>query len=99
MPEAGRVVIREQSAVDGSAMPWNNRNVFADKMLEQDLRSYEEAQAQGGIVFFDRGIPDIIGYRILCGLDTPRQSGAGIQGVPLQSACLHRAALAGDLRQ
>lgn len=71
MPEAGRAVIREEVAAGGSALPWDDRDAFADRMLECDLRSYEEAQTRDGVLFFDRGIPDIIGYRTLCGLDIP----------------------------
>ena len=39
-----------------------------DVMLAADMRSYREAQAFEGLVVFDRGIPDVIGYLHLCGL-------------------------------
>ncbi len=71
MPEAGRAVIREEVAVGGTALPWDDRDAFADRMLAHDLRSYEEAQSKEGVLLFDRGIPDIIGYRTLCGLRIP----------------------------
>ncbi|MEJ2411034.1 MAG: AAA family ATPase [Novosphingobium sp.] len=71
MPEAGRTVIREEVAAGGTALPWDDRDAFADRMLEYDLRSYEQARTQDGVLFFDRGIPDIIGYRTLCGLNIP----------------------------
>ena len=55
----------------GTALPWNDRDAFADRMLECDLCSYDEARRQSGTVLFDRGIPDIIGYRTLCRLEIP----------------------------
>ena len=69
--EAGRAVIQEQLARGGDALPWKNPAVFAEQMLEQDIRSYEMATAQTGPVLFDRGIPDVIGYLRLSGLPVP----------------------------
>jgi len=71
MPEAGRAVIRDEVAAGGTALPWDDRDAFAERMLAHDLNSYEEARMKDGVLFFDRGIPDIIGYRILCGLGIP----------------------------
>ena len=71
MPEAGRAVIREEVAAGGTALPWDDRDAFAERMLAHDLRSYQEARTKDGILFFDRGIPDIIGYRTLCKLGIP----------------------------
>src|SRR3546814_1568530 len=71
MPEAGRAVIRDEVAAGGTALPWDDRDAFAERMLAHDLNSYEEARMKAGVLFFDRGIPDIIGYRILCGLGIP----------------------------
>lgn len=71
MPEAGRAIIREQVAIGGSALPWDNKTAFAELMLSRDLRSYKEAQQLHGPVLFDRGIPDIMGYLLLCELPVP----------------------------
>jgi predicted ATPase len=70
-PEAGRAIIRDQLAIDGPALPWRDRALFAELMLNFDLRSYREAQARASPVFFDRGVPDSIGYLRLCGLPVP----------------------------
>ncbi len=69
--EAGRAVIQEQLANGGEALPWKDRAAFAGKMLERDIRSYEKAQQQAGPLFFDRGIPDVIGYLRLSALPVP----------------------------
>jgi predicted ATPase len=71
MPEAGRAIIQDQVAIDGNALPWADRAAFAELMLAWDLRSYREARGLDGLVLFDRGIPDVIGYLQLCGLTVP----------------------------
>ncbi|HML31081.1 MAG TPA: AAA family ATPase [Hyphomicrobium sp.] len=73
MPEGGRGIIRDQVAIGGNALPWADRSAFADIMLSWDLRSYREAPSIAGTgpVFFDRGIPDVVGYLQLSGLPVP----------------------------
>jgi predicted ATPase len=67
-PEAGRGVIRDQMAIGGQALPWGDRQAFAELMLSGEMRSYRIAQAGTGPVFFDRGVPDVVGYLRLSGL-------------------------------
>lgn len=69
--EAGRAIIRDQIAIDGPALPWRDRALFAELMLSFDLRAYGEAPASASAVFFDRGVPDSIGYLRSCGLAVP----------------------------
>ena len=69
--EAGRGVIRQEQQSGGTALPWADRERFAEQMFEWELRSYRDAQRQDGLVFFDRGLPDTIGYLRLEGLDVP----------------------------
>ena len=71
MPEAGRAIIKDQIATEGSALPWRNRLAFAEAMLVCDLRSFQEARDCVGTVLFDRGLPDLAGYLTLCGLPVP----------------------------
>ncbi|MFJ5370206.1 AAA family ATPase, partial [Bosea sp. CER48] len=71
--EAGRAIIREQQAAGGEGLPWKNSALFGELMLAADLRSHDEARRREGLVFFDRGLPDIVGYLTLCGLPVPRQ--------------------------
>jgi predicted ATPase len=71
IPEAGREVIRAQLAAGGQGLPWADRGLFAELMLARDLLGHETAKARAGLVFFDRGIPDIAGYLALCGLPVP----------------------------
>ncbi|NBE51229.1 AAA family ATPase [Streptomyces boluensis] len=71
--EAGRAVIRDQLAVGGRALPWEDRERFAELMLDRELRSYHEARAAPGAgpVLFDRGLPDLVGYLRLEGIPLP----------------------------
>lgn len=71
MPEAGRAIIQDQVAIGGSALPWADRLAFAELMLGWELRSYHEAKGMAGPVFFDRGVPDVVGYLRVCGLNVP----------------------------
>jgi predicted ATPase len=71
VPEAGRLIIKEQVASGGHALPWADRAAFADAMLARDIAAYRDNDAATGPVFFDRGIPDIIGYLTLIGLPIP----------------------------
>ena len=73
MEEGARAVIRAQSAIDGTALPWKNQQTYAELMLGWELRSYNEALRlhPNRPVLFDRAIPDIIAHLELCGLPIP----------------------------
>jgi len=69
--EAGRGVIQDQTAIGGSALPWEDRALFAELMLSWEMRSYRWAQQQFGTVLFDRALPDVVGYLRLSGIPVP----------------------------
>ncbi|HKT89991.1 MAG TPA: AAA family ATPase [Candidatus Sulfotelmatobacter sp.] len=69
--EAGRGVIQDQVAIGGNAVPWQDPTSFAELMLCWEMRSYQIAQRTSGVVFFDRGIPDIAGYLRVVNLPVP----------------------------
>ncbi|MGP4112869.1 AAA family ATPase [Streptomyces sp. 4N509B] len=69
--EAGRGVIQDQTAIGGRALPWKDRELFAELMLGWELRSYRDAARLTGPVLFDRGVPDIVGYLRLEGRPVP----------------------------
>ena len=77
MPEAGRAIIQDQVAIGGTAVPWADRMAFAELMLDWELRSYHEACEFAEPVFFDRGVPDVIGYLRVCSLDAPEHMHTG----------------------
>ncbi|AWV25824.1 ATPase [Citrobacter youngae] len=70
--EAGRGVIQDQVNIGGEALPWINQTAFAELMLSWEMRSWHEAEGQMQPCFFDRGVPDIVGYLHLSELPIPR---------------------------
>lgn len=70
--EAGRGVIQDQVAIGGRALPWENPVAFAELMLSWEMRSYRMAEAESRLVFFDRGVPDVLGYLRLLSLPVPQ---------------------------
>lgn len=65
MPEAGRAIIQDQTRIGGRGEHRQDKALYAELMLQWELRSWNEAQALPGLVVFDRGVPDIIGYLAL----------------------------------
>jgi predicted ATPase len=59
--EASRVLIREQLAQSGRLLPWGDLPGFAQECSAR-MRAQLAASAQHGRCFFDRGLPDLIGY-------------------------------------
>lgn len=69
--EAGRGIMKQLLAIDGAALPWRDPAAFAELMLSWEMRSYTMAQGASGTVYFDRGVPDVLGYLKLTGLSVP----------------------------
>lgn len=69
--EAGRGIIQQQVSIGGRALPWDDQQLFSELMLSWEMRSYEMAQQTRGIVFFDRGVPDVAGYLRLLNQPVP----------------------------
>lgn len=69
--EAGRGIIRDQVLIHGRALPWLEPLLFAELMLAWEMRSYQMAKQSGGACFFDRGVPDVLGYLRLAKISAP----------------------------
>ena len=69
--EAGRALIQQQVAIGGRALPWRDPLAFAEQMLSWEIRSYQMAEQAPGLVFFDRGVPDVAGYLRLLNMPVP----------------------------
>jgi predicted ATPase len=69
VPEPAREVLAEQRAAGGTGVPEKDPARFCDLMLARAVDDFERLQGMDGAVFFDRGIPDHIGYFRLFGLD------------------------------
>jgi predicted ATPase len=59
--ETSRVLIREQLARAGRLVPWGDLSAFAQECSER-MRVQVADSARHGRCFFDRGLPDLIGY-------------------------------------
>jgi predicted ATPase len=59
--ECSRVLIREQLAHAGDLVPWGNLAAFAQECGER-MRAQIAGSSRPGRCFFDRGLPDLIGY-------------------------------------
>ncbi|WP_447637654.1 AAA family ATPase [Flavobacterium microcysteis] len=71
MPETARAIIKEQMAIGGEALPWENKESYMRLMLEASAQSYREAIFKNSphSVFFDRGILDAVCYARMVGLE------------------------------
>ncbi len=67
--EPAREVIAEQRAIGGDGVYDKNPQLFLDLMLSRAVGDFRRMCRAPGPVFFDRGIPDLIGYAELFGLD------------------------------
>jgi predicted ATPase len=59
--ESSRVLIREQLAQAGRLVPWGDLSAFAQECSER-MRAQLTDSARHRRCFFDRGLPDLIGY-------------------------------------
>ena len=67
VPEVSRQLIREQVLEESNCLPWKDLACFASVSLGKMIFDYESVNQQD-IAFFDRGIPDIIAYLKVGGL-------------------------------
>jgi len=81
VPEPARGILADERASGGTGTPDQDPARFVELLLERSIERYREASAAGGLVLFDRGIPDCAGYAVHLGTD-PAPS--------LRAAELHR---------
>lgn len=64
VPEDARRIIREQMRVNGEGLPWKDKALYSELMLEASIKAYKRVinEPSSNIVFFDRGILDTICY-------------------------------------
>ena len=68
LPEVARQIVQEQVREGGSALPWANRELYTELMLERSIESYRKHSPALQPTFCDRGIPDTLTYARLIGL-------------------------------
>jgi predicted ATPase len=62
LAEAGRIIVREEIAANGPALPWIDPVLFADKLATLAIDQYSSAAAYDGITFFDRCVVEPLAY-------------------------------------
>jgi len=67
-PEDARQIIQEQVRLGGTALPWADREAYTRLMLQRSIETYLRHSPSAELIFFDRGIPDTLGYARLIGL-------------------------------
>jgi predicted ATPase len=67
----GRKIIQEQLLIGGNALHWGDREMFLELMLSRSMGDYDRVADSRGHVFFDRGVPELVGYGPLVGFPTP----------------------------
>ena len=61
--EAARQILKEQAAIGGNATHDGDRARYRDLCLERAIHAYGEVMERAAPVFFDRGVPEMLGYR------------------------------------
>ena len=61
--EVAREIIKKQAGSNGEALPWKNKELYKELLMDRSIASYELiTHTNNGITFFDRGIPDTLSY-------------------------------------
>jgi predicted ATPase len=68
--EISRSIIKDQIDTGGDILPWKNLELFSRIVFEKRLHQFHEAP-QEGLVFFDRGVPDVLAYMMLDHIEIP----------------------------
>lgn len=63
IPENARDIIRQEMEQNGDGLPWKNKERYTRLMFEASVTSYHAVSSGDSMIhFFDRGIPDSLGY-------------------------------------
>lgn len=69
--EPARPILAQQRSIQGNGLPERDPRLFVELMFSRMLDTYQQSDALPGPILFDRGIPDILGYAELFGLEFP----------------------------
>ena len=72
LPESAREIMEEEQKKYEGVLPWTDLPAFQNKVFYRQ-KEKESAIAVQDIVFLDRGIPDILAYAELGGIDMGKQ--------------------------
>lgn len=67
--EPARLIIAEQRSIEGQGVYEKDSKLFIELILSRALFQFQQIHSYQGPVIFDRGIPDMIAYANLAGLN------------------------------
>lgn len=70
VPEAARAIVRDQMAIGGT-LHVGDSDGYAETTMTWDMRNHREAAGLPRPVFFDRGLPDRLGFAVAGGEPVP----------------------------
>lgn len=70
--EVARQIIKEQLSTGGDAIHGKNQLKFLELMLSRSVDTFTQILEKERPVFFDRGIPELVGYCHLINYEVPR---------------------------
>jgi predicted ATPase len=62
--ESAREILSEQLAVDGPGLPSKNPSLFISMMMNHCVQAFESSASFDDVVYFDRGMPDLVHYAV-----------------------------------
>lgn len=62
--EISRHVLDEEKAKDSDILPWKNHKAFNEALFNARVEQFKQGENINGVSFYDRGLPDSIGYCI-----------------------------------
>lgn len=68
-PEVAREIIQREMARGGDALPWADRSRYTELMLQGSIGAFRAHTPSERPVLMDRGIPDVLAYARLAGLN------------------------------
>lgn len=70
--EVARQIIKEQQSIGGDAIHGKNQVKFLELMLSRSIDTFLQVNEKDKPVFFDRGIPELVGYCHLIRYEVPQ---------------------------
>jgi len=70
--EPARIILDEQRRTGGSALPDKNPQQFCEFMLQLSIENFQDQRFMPVTAVFDRGIPDVIAYAEMLGVNSER---------------------------
>tara|TARA_R110002167_G_scaffold190051_1_gene392293 strand:- start:4263 stop:4601 length:339 start_codon:yes stop_codon:yes gene_type:complete len=69
IPEVARNIIQEQIAINSNGLPWENKELYTNLMLEASISDYKNIIKgyTNDICFFDRSVYDAVCYARMIG--------------------------------